>query len=61
MWNLRAGLSLAHIHRRCHKTNCCQSAEECGDGGRVVFILDEVGDVQLQARAAAGDKGVQLD
>lgn len=40
MWNLRAGLSLAHTHRRCmprcHKTSCCQSAEERVDGEETV-------------------------
>lgn len=65
MWNLRAGLSLVHIHHRCHKTSCCQPAEECGDGEEMesewCLFLDEVGAVQLQARAAAGDRGVQHD
>lgn len=69
IWNLGAGLSLAHTrHRctpRCHKTSCCQSADERvdgrGDRERVVFILHEGRVVRPKAGAAASGRAARRD
>lgn len=62
-------ISGAHTPHRCmpycHKTSCCQSADERvagrGDRQRVVFILHEGNAVRPKAGAATGDRLVRCD